>query len=113
MAHASGTSSRPGFTQRVGILVGALTSQRETSGKGVDVLTKGIELVLTTVIVGGLGALLDLWLGTAPWLMLGLGAFAFAYQVWKLVVGYETDMRAHEEQLLPPALRNKREGRAR
>ena len=71
-------------------------------------LSKGVELVLITVIVGGLGALLDAWLGTRPWLMFGLGGFAFGYTVWKMLVGYEADMRAHEEALLPPALRKQR-----
>jgi hypothetical protein len=112
MAHASGTSSRSAFTQRVGLLVGALTSQREGGGQGIDMLSKGVELVLTTVIVGGIGALLDAWLGTTPWLMFGLGGFALGYQVWKMVVGYEADMQAHEDQLLPPALRKKREEQA-
>jgi hypothetical protein len=109
MAHASGTSSRSAFTQKVGIFVGALTSQREGGTAGVDMLSKGVELVLTTVIVGGSGALLDAWLGTAPWIMFGLGGFALGYQVWKMVVGYEADMRAHEDQLLPTSLRQKRD----
>jgi hypothetical protein len=114
MAHdASGTSNGSAFTRRVGIFVGALTSQREGGAPGVDMLSKGVELVLTTVIVGGLGALLDAWLGTAPFLMFGLGGFALAYQVWKMVVGYEADMRAHEDRLLPPGVRKKRDEAAR
>ena len=108
MEHASGAPSDRTFAQRVGIVVGALTEQRQGGGNGAETLSKGVELVLTTVIVGGLGALLDAWLGTGPWLMFALGGFALAYQVWKIVIGYETEMRAHEEQLLPPGIRNKR-----
>ena len=108
MAHASGTSNQTSFAQRVGVLVGALTTPQEGSGHGADVLSKGVELVLTTVIVGGLGAQLDAWLGTRPWFMIGLGGFALAYMVRKLVVGYEADMRAQEDQVLPAALRKKR-----
>lgn len=109
MEHASSAPNERSFTQRVGIFVGALTQQREGGSNGAETLSKGVELVLTTVIVGALGALLDAWLGTAPWIMLGLGAFAFGYQVWKIVTGYEVEMRAHEEQLLPPALRKRRD----
>jgi len=109
MEHASSTTNERTFAQRVGILVGALTEPRAGGGNGADTLSKGVELVLTTVIVGGLGALLDAWLGTAPWLMFAFGGFALGYQVWKIVVGYEADMRAHENDLLPPQLRRKRE----
>jgi F0F1-type ATP synthase assembly protein I len=109
MAHASGTSNGSAFTQRVGSYVGAVTARNDEGGNAADKISKGFELVVTTVILGGIGALLDAWLGTAPWLMFGLGGFALGYQVWKLVVGYEAEMRAHEDQLLPTSLRDKRD----
>jgi F0F1-type ATP synthase assembly protein I len=113
MAHASGTSNGSGFTQRVGAYVASATAKTETSGNAADKISKGFEVVITTVIFGGIGALLDAWLGTRPWIMFALGGFALGYQVWKIVVGYEAEMREHEDQMLPPALRQKREAARR
>ena len=42
---------------------------------GVDL---GLSLVVSIVLVGGGGYLLDRWLGWTPWLMLGGGVLGFA-----------------------------------
>ena len=57
-----------------------------------DRLILGLELVLTTAIFGFFGWLLDRWLGTAPWIMLGLGGFTFGYVVWRMVKGFDAQL---------------------
>jgi hypothetical protein len=100
MDDAPGARTELRFTDKVGTLVGAMTEQKG-DGKAGDMLSKGVELVLTAVIFGFLGSLLDRWLGTAPLFLFALGGFALGYQVWKMVVGYNADMAAEEERLLP------------
>ena len=56
----------------------------------------GIELALTPVVFGGIGWLLDRWLGTTPWLAAGLAAFALLGTVLKLWFGYDARMRELE-----------------
>lgn len=43
---------------------------------GGDMAGRGLEAVITVVLFMGLGWLLDRWLGTDPWLMIGLFLFA-------------------------------------
>ncbi len=50
----------------------------------------GVELVATLVVGGGIGLLLDRWLGTAPWLMLVffiLGAAAGFINIYRVMMG--------------------------
>lgn len=98
-APAGATGERSDLTVRVASLVGGLTQQRDS--RGADVLSKGFELVVVAVVMGAIGAAIDAWLGTAPWFTLVLGGFAFAYTAWRMVQGYEADMRAEEARLLP------------
>jgi hypothetical protein len=88
------------FTDRVGALVGAMTETRG-DGKAGEMLSKGFEIVITAVIFGFLGSLVDRWLGTAPLFLLLMGGFALGYVVWKMVVGYHADMDAEAERILP------------
>ena len=57
---------------------------------------RGIELVLTPVVFGGFGWLLDSWLGTTPWLALVLGAVALFATVAKMWFAYDAEMRELE-----------------
>ncbi len=50
----------------------------------------GVELVATLIVGGGIGLLLDRWLGTAPWLMLVffiLGAAAGFINIYRVMIG--------------------------
>jgi len=63
--------------------------ERTTSGVGFA-LRIGVELVASLIVGGGLGLLLDRWLGTTPWLMLLfflLGAAAGFLSVYRTVTG--------------------------
>jgi len=88
------------FTDRVGALVGAMTEDRG-DGKAGEMLSKGFEIVVTSVIFGFLGSLVDRWLGTSPLFLLLMGGFAFGYVVWKMVRGYHADMDAEADRILP------------
>jgi len=61
-----------------------------------DEHARGIELAVTPVVFGGLGWLLDGWLGTGIALTLGLAAFALVGTVVKMWYGYDAQMRALE-----------------
>ena len=61
-----------------------------------DEAARGIELAVTPLVFGGFGWLLDGWLGTAPWLTIGLAAFALVGTVAKMWFGYDAEMREHE-----------------
>ncbi len=61
-----------------------------------DEASRGIELAVTPVLFGGAGWLLDGWLGTGPWLAIGLGAFAVLGVVLRMWFAYDADMRRHE-----------------
>ena len=57
-----------------------------------DGLARGIEIVATPAVFGLLGWFLDRWLGTDPFLAIGLGAFGVAGIFAKLWLGYDQDM---------------------
>ena len=74
----------------------------------------GVELVAALVVGVGIGLLLDRWLGTAPWFLIGfffIGAGAGIVNVYRatssygLAVGYRkpTDERTDESEPEPPA----------
>jgi hypothetical protein len=61
-----------------------------------DESARGIELAVTPVVFGGFGWLVDGWLGTGPWLTLGLAAFALVGTFAKLWFTYDAEMRELE-----------------
>ena len=74
----------------------------------------GVELVAALIVGGGIGLLLDRWLDTAPWFLIGfffIGAGAGIVNVYRatssygLAVGYRkpTDERTDESEPEPPA----------
>jgi hypothetical protein len=76
-----------------------LAAKRQLNRGYGDGLTRAMEIVLTPLIFGGLGALLDAWLGTRPGFTIGLAAFAVTGIFVKLWIRYDQDMRAHEAAL--------------
>jgi F0F1-type ATP synthase assembly protein I len=54
------------------------------------------ELVLSPVLLGLLGYLLDRWLGTLPALTIAFATVAFLGACVKLYYGYKRDMDEHE-----------------
>jgi hypothetical protein len=64
-----------------------------------DGLSRAMEIVLTPVIFGVLGSLLDSWLGTRPGFTIGLAAFAVIGIFVKLWIRYDQDMKAHEAKI--------------
>lgn len=61
-----------------------------------DGLARGIEVVLTPLLLGGIGWLLDGWLGTDPFLAIIFGVFGVAGIFAKLKLGYDRKMIEEE-----------------
>jgi hypothetical protein len=61
-----------------------------------DGLARGFELVVAPLVMGAIGWLLDSWLGTEPFLAIGLGVFGVAGVFVKLWTGYDREMRVVE-----------------
>jgi F0F1-type ATP synthase assembly protein I len=62
-------------------------------------MARAVELALTPALMGGLGLLLDRWLGTWPVFAIFFFLFTIGYVAWKMFVRYDQDMRAHEAKL--------------
>jgi F0F1-type ATP synthase assembly protein I len=74
--------------------------ERRALNKGLgDGMARAFELAITPVIFGGLGWLVDRWLGSAPWFLIVFVVFAFAGMFVRMWVGYDTEMRRHENQM--------------
>ncbi len=59
-------------------------------------LSRAFEMALTPAILGGLGNLLDRWLGTGLVLTLGLFLFAVAGMFLRMWYGYDARMKVLE-----------------
>ena len=73
-------------------------ARRELNNGFGDALSRAFELAATPAIFGGIGWLLDRWLGLFPVLTLVLFFFAIAgvgYMTW---FRYEEEMKAHEAE---------------
>ncbi len=57
-----------------------------------DGMARGMEAVLAPLALGGVGWLLDGWLGTDPVLAVGFGLFGAAGIFVKLKLGYDRQM---------------------
>jgi F0F1-type ATP synthase assembly protein I len=79
-----------------------LRDRRELSNGFGNALTRAFELVVTPMIAGFLGFLLDDNLGTRPLLMLVLFGSAFGYVVWKQYAVYSTAMDDAQRKLTGP-----------
>jgi F0F1-type ATP synthase assembly protein I len=65
-----------------------------------DALARAVELVVTPMLFGFLGFLVDRWLGTGPAFMVALGGFTLGYTLWRMKSGYDAEMDKHQELLL-------------
>lgn len=59
-------------------------------------MTRGLELAITPVVFGGIGWLVDSWLGTRPLFTIGLAVFAVIGTVAKMWFSYDHHMRVIE-----------------
>jgi F0F1-type ATP synthase assembly protein I len=76
-----------------------LAARRQLNRGYSDGLSRALEIVVTPLLFGFLGRLVDNWLGTAPWFMIGLGAFAVTGMFVRFWLGYDREMQAHEANI--------------
>jgi F0F1-type ATP synthase assembly protein I len=61
-----------------------------------DTLGQGIDNALAVALLFGIGFGLDRWLGTTPWLMIGLSLLGAIGVFAKMKYRYDADMAEHE-----------------
>ncbi|MGH9185351.1 MAG: AtpZ/AtpI family protein [Acidimicrobiales bacterium] len=88
--------------QRKGLRQTLIGSRRQANEGFDDGLAKAFELAITPAIFAFFGWLLDRWIGTSPLFVVLLFAVVMAYEVWRLFVRYDADMRDHEAHLFGP-----------
>lgn len=76
-----------------------LTSRQKLNRGYSDGLARAVEIVVSPLLMGLLGRVVDGWLGTEPWCTIGFGAFGAAGVIARLWVSYDRDMKRHEAQL--------------
>jgi hypothetical protein len=75
-----------------------LRAARDVNNGFGEGLATAFELVVTPLLLGFVGYLVDRWLGTGLVFALSFGLFTFGYLVWKLVVRYNHEMDGHESR---------------
>lgn len=76
-----------------------LAAKRDLNRGFGDALSRATEIALLPAVFGFLGWLIDRWLGTSPAFLIGLLVFAFAGMLVRTWVGYDSEMRRHENEL--------------
>jgi hypothetical protein len=76
-----------------------LATRRKINKGFSDGFTRAVEIVVTPVLLGFLGALIDGWLGTRPAFTLGLAVFGVCGIVAKLWLGYDREMKVEEAKV--------------
>lgn len=72
--------------------------RRDAWGRGLsDGFTQAIELVVTPVLFGLLGALIDFWVGTTRLFTITFGLVALVAAAIALYYRYQAKMDAHDE----------------
>lgn len=61
-----------------------------------DGMSRAFELVVTPLVFGGIGYLLDTLAGTAPVFLVALGVFGVVGVFVRAWIGYDLEMRSHE-----------------
>ena len=76
-------------------------------GKG-QAMRIGTELIVAVIVGGGIGFMIDTWLGTKPWFLIGflfLGNFAGLWNVFRITngqkyrVGFESDKHSKAREI--------------
>ena len=73
-----------------------LRAARDVNNGFGEGLATAFELVVTPLLMGFFGWLLDRWLGLHLVFALTFGLFTFGYLMWKLAVRYNHEMAGHE-----------------
>ena len=75
-----------------------LRERRELNQGLGDAFATAFEFAAVTAIFLGFGWLLDRWLGTAPWFMVGLALFCLIGKSILLMATYNEKMKRHEAE---------------
>ena len=75
-----------------------LRERRELNQGLGDAFATAFEFAAVTAIFLGIGWLLDRWLGTAPWFMVGLTLFCLIGKSILLLATYNEKMKRHEAE---------------
>lgn len=62
-----------------------------------DTLARGLEFALVPVVFGGMGWLVDGWLGTGKIITIALVVFGFVGMTTKVWINYDAAMKREEE----------------
>jgi F0F1-type ATP synthase assembly protein I len=81
----------------VGITRAAVAPQGELYNGFGEGLQRAFELALTPAIIGGLGYLLDRWLGLVPVFTIVFFLVAMAGLMARMWYGYDARMKEHEQ----------------
>ena len=73
-----------------------LRAARDVNNGFGEGLATAFELVVTPLLMGFFGWLIDRWLGLHLVFALGFGLFTFGYLMWKLALRYNHEMDGHE-----------------
>ena len=76
-----------------------LATRRKINRGFSDGFTRAVEIVVSPVLLGFFGSLVDGWLGTRPAFTIGLGIFGVCGIFAKLWLGYDREMKAEEAKL--------------
>jgi hypothetical protein len=76
-----------------------LATRRKINRGFSDGFTRAVEIVVTPVLLGLLGAAVDGWLGTRPLFTLALAVLGVCGIVTKLWLGYDREMAAEEAKV--------------
>ena len=79
-----------------GLTRAALPPQGQLYNGAGEGLSRAFELALTPAIIGGLGYLLDRWLGLVPILTIVFFLVAMAGLMARMYYGYDAQMKEHE-----------------
>lgn len=79
-----------------GITRAALAPQTELYNGAGEGMSRAFELALTPAIIGGLGYLLDRWLGLLPVFTIIFFLVAMAGLVARMYYSYDAQMKVHE-----------------
>lgn len=77
-----------------------LSAKRELNNGFGNALTTAVELAVTPALMALLGAQIDRWLGTSPFVFLFLFVFTFGYVSWREYVRYTAKMDSQQRELL-------------